>query len=291
MLVRPTLHAKYVANVPRPNRNIEIDTVWAGARPLLVRLSQPAGALEERFVELRAIHDGRSISFLARWVDMSGDGARVRVRVRTNPDADDQASEIPDDERRVWVWDPSARRYFLREIATSLFAFKFCISGSPEACMLNGEEGVYDVWEWRAGWSHIFGYAEDRRLVISVNPPARGLSVVYPSAIPGQAVYMQWQEDAGEPPYTLVDRPRDFQRRLMYGIKAQNPTGSAADVLAEAVHENSLWMLEVKRLLETGYRDDYQISGNGLHPFAIALSDGQEGRSHYTSDLLYLRLD
>ncbi len=247
---------------------------------------------EGRIAVLRAIHDGQSLSILAVWGDATGSGEPRDWNwdaQKKNYSPNDKPKE--DIERRSWILDPRSRQYYLLETPTDLFAVKFCIGGSPKACMMSGEEGVFDVWEWRAGWSHVSGYADDRKLTISRTDPGSKEVKVY--SLPGMknVIYMLWQNDAGDLPYVLTPRPTRPQGPAMPGIKAQNPTGSAGDVLAEAVYQNKTWMLELWRALDTGHDDDYPIKGRGPHDFSIALTDDQEGAEHFTSDLISLYLD
>lgn len=267
-LVRPTLHAAEVESVLKPNQKIEIKTMWAKAKPLVVRLRQPGRTGGGVDVSLRAVHDGRAISLLAMWVDPTESGERLE-----------------------WRWSQPSGKYYEVMEPTDMFAAKLCISGSQKACMMTGEEGVYDVWQWRAGWSHVSGHADDRTLTISRTPPEAGEAQAYPLGDTGEAVYMLWRNDEGDMPYEFAPRPMQFKRPLMPGIKSREATGSAGDVLAEAVYQEGAWMLELWRLLETKNADDYQIKGSGPHKLSIAVGNGQEGPDHYTSEMIYLELD
>jgi hypothetical protein len=294
-LSRGVLRARSIESVPKPNRLIERKSIWGKTKPLRVRLNPPpttpgTSALSEGIdVTLYAIHDGRAISFLAVWPDSTGSIERRRwVFDPETRQYNANVSPIEALERRSWVWNDKTRQYFMLETPTDFFAFKFCISGSPRACMMTGEEGVYDVWQWRAGWSHISGFADDRRLIISRERPQAGEFRSYPTK---GLVHLQWIEDRGDLPLSTVARPTAFKRNTMAAIQASKPTGSAGDVLAEAIHEDYAWWLEVWRLLDTGHEDDYQFKGRGPHPFSIALTDGTEGQQHFTSDLINLYLD
>jgi hypothetical protein len=251
-----------------------MNSVWREARPLVVTLdANAAGADGGMRVALRAIHDRRAISILAMWND---------------------PTESQD--RLTWLWDHRSRQYYQVETPTDLFALKFCIEGAPEACMMTGQEGVYDVWEWRAGWTHLTGYADDRKLVIGRSPPSSGDFQSYPLAQPvdllsrglDNVIHVQWHNDEGELPYEFVPRPPRYETPSVYGIRARNPTGSAADVLAEAVYENGAWAVEFWRLLHTGFDDDYSFDIDRTHAFSIAATDGQEGQAHLTSGLIRL---
>ncbi|MBI1784600.1 hypothetical protein HYR69_05595, partial [Candidatus Sumerlaeota bacterium] len=294
-----------VESVIKPNRLIEVNSMWAKCKPLTVKLHRPGGMMgsgdEAWSVDLKAVHDGRALSLLAVWADGSAPGERVtytvdpKFRKRKPGEPEDDLAQ----ERVSWVWDNHSRQYFRAETPADLFAVKFCLSGSSKACMMNGDEGTYDVWEWRDGWSHITGYADDRKLIVTRKQPASGPYNAYPipvmlsSSSPDaeDMIYVQWEEDAGDLPYEFTPRPLRFERPIMPGIRARTPSGSAGDVLAEAIHQQGTWALELWRLLKTGHDDDYQLEGKGPHAFSIAVTDGQEGQAHFTSDLIYLYLD
>ena len=158
-----------------PRCVIETRTLWAGAKPLRVRVSPALGRGPHRVVELRAVHDGTVLSILAIWNDLTDVGSR-----------------------RVWAWDARSRQYYLRESETDMLAFKFTLSGSPKACMMTGEEGVYDVWQWRSGWNDAYGYADDGTLTISRTPLDYDDVRVYPMPGEGKMLYLRWEEELGK---------------------------------------------------------------------------------------------
>jgi len=281
---RPRLTAERVEAVPRPNRTIEWGAIWGAARPARLTLAAAmAAGRGSRPVELRAIHDGEAVAFLAIWPDV----------LRSDPGGlieGESDSDFVEPERLAWVWNDRSGGYFLRQTPTDFFAFKFRIAGDESACMLNGREGLFDVWLWRAGWSRHFGYAEDLRLRISRAPLDRTRARAYPLPGSREPIYLQWIADAGRPPYRDLPRPTEFRRPATFAIVAHEPTESAGDVLAEAVWENGFWMLEVRRALATGHPDDAPLVGRGPHRLSIALGDEEEGGAHFTSELIDLYL-
>lgn len=279
---QPTLRVAEIQSVPRPNRLIEINSIWAEAKPLTVKVKTPgimSGMTNDdgsRTVTLRAVHDGRAISILATWHD---------------------PTESRD--RSMWVWNDKSNQYFRLDTPCDLFAIKFCIEGSEDACMMSGGEGVYDVWEWRGGWTHLTGYAEDQVLRITRTRPDSGQFTQYPlggpaelgSGLPTDSIFIHWMPDKGTLPYEWVPRPRRRERAVMNAIRARPPTESTGDVLAEAVYQDRGWALELYRTLTTGQEDDYAIKANVPHKFSIAITDGQEGSQHLTSDLIRMKLE
>jgi hypothetical protein len=268
-LSKPTLHAKSVGLVARPNRLIESGTMWEGTRPLLVTLRNAQIPGHTLRVELRAIHDGKSLGLLAFWPD-----------------------DTPiDPYERSWVLAPGNEHYALYELPPDTFAIKFRLEGAETACMMTGEEGVYDLWQWRAGWSNISGYADNSRMFITRTPPESGKFSTYLSPVGGPPIYIQIVPDEGRPPYELAGRPQEKRYRVVPGLAPQNPTGSQADVLAEGLHQGGVYFVEFKRDLITGHDDDFQFEGRGPFSFSIAITNDGGGQSHFTSDLLRLRLE
>lgn len=269
-LGRPRLIAKKIDHVPDPNRLIEVNSIWKDARPLIVRVRNPINPGSVSAVSLQAVHDGGWLSVLARWPDTT------------------EATEIS----RAWVWSAPSTQYYLRELPTDMFAMKFALSGAQQACMMTGEEGVYDVWQWKSGWNRVYGFADDRKLVISrTESQLPGFTRSFPLAPGEPPIFLTWIEDAGDPPYQMRGRPRSRGNLNEFGIVARPPSGSRADILAEGIYQESGYFLELKRALNTGFEDDYTFEGKGPHPFAIAVTDNDEGQAHYTSELIDLYLE
>lgn len=266
-LGQPALHAGSVDRVPDPNGMIEIKSLYANAKPLTIEVRQPLGG-GVRAVQMRAIHDGSRIGLFAVWRDLT-----------------------PTENRLNWIWEPKARQYYLREIPTDNFAVKFRISGSDEACMMTGAEGVFDVWQWRSGWSDILGYADDRKLTISRKALPSERATIWPVKGTGDPVYLLFEEDAGKPPYEPRSRPLSFERNIVPGIKPISPQGSLADLLCKSTYDHGTYQIEITRALNTGHEDDSPIERNTTTPFSIAITDGEAGQNHYTSGLIRLLLD
>lgn len=265
----PTLEARRVNTVLRPNRLIEEGSLWKDAKPLVIKLENAQLPGDTLRVALRAVHDGQALGLLLYWPDRT-------------PILDNQ---------RSWVRSPEGSQYFLREFPPDSLSLKFSLSGSEAACMMTGEEGEYDLWRWRAGWSNISGYADDGRMLIRRSPPESGTFSTYAGVVPGSPIYIQVLPDAGRPPYTLAERPRERSYHTLPGLAPQRPSESQADILAEGIHQAGSYFVEIQRLLETPYSDDFQFVGKGPFAFSLAITNDGEGQAHYTSGLLRLRLD
>lgn len=268
-LFGPTLKADRIGTVLRPNRLIEEGSMWGDAKPLVITLYNAQLPQDTMQVALRAVHDGESLSLLVQWAD----------RTPIEP------------YERSWVLPQDSTEYFLREYPPDTFAIKFCLTGADTACMMTGEEGDYDLWQWRAGWSNVAGYADDGRMLIRRLPPETGEYSTFSGAVQGTPIYIQIVPDEGDPPYTVAERPREKSYHTLPGLAPQQPTKSQADVLAEGIHQANTYFVEFERALETGHNDDYQFRGKGPFTFSIAITNDGRGQAHYTSKLLKLKLD
>lgn len=268
-LFPPTLEAKRVKVVLRPNRIIEAGSMWEKAAPLRLTLHNaqlPSMTLE---MTLRAVHDGESLGLLAHWPDPTP----------------------VEPYERSWILRQGAQNYVLMEQPPDTLSFKFRLTGAETACMMTGEEGIYDLWHWRAGWSNISGYADDKRMIIRRTPPESGEFQTYGGIVEGAPIYLQTLPDEGRPPYELAGRPREKKYHTLPGLAPQIPTGSQGDILAEGLHQAGAYVVEFKRPLRTGHDDDFQFEGKGPFLFSVAVTRDGRGQSHYTSDLIRLKLD
>lgn len=268
-LFGPALQADRVKTVLRPNRLIEENSLWKDAEPLVVTLHNAQLPQDTMQLVLRAVHDGQALGLLVNWRD--------RTPIVGH--------------ERSWVRAPDADQYYLQELPPDTFSIKFSLSGDRDACMMTGREGDYDLWRWRAGWSNIAGFADDGRMLIRRSPPESGDFATYGGVVSGPPIYIQVLPDAGRPPYTLAERPRERSYHTLPGLTPQVPSDSQADILAEGLHQAGGYWVELHRLLKTGHDDDFQFEGDGPFYFSIAVTNDGEGQAHYTSDLLKLQLN
>lgn len=283
------MHAAWVSGVPVPTGIIRSD-LWNQASELTVTVHRGAGkAAESRQVSLKAIHDGRAISIMARWADESETFVR-----------------------RAWVWNAQKKDYDLETYEVDQCALLWPLSPAVSFCMLDGRDASYDVWQWRAGWSDISGYAEDRRVVIRAYPkdavPPEAVGPLYPSQDGDERVEILWAEDEGIGGTRPTSKPEEKTRLRMPGGEKDEARGSAADIRVGSHYqprlhkgENKIWQIGEKGnewtvqfyrlLVASSPQEDYAIRGRGPHPFAVAIWDNENAGNHFTSGPIQLLLE
>lgn len=288
----PTLHAVWATKVPLPNGFVETYP-WEKAPTLTVNAHRGNGWMTETWrVQLKACTDGRSLSILVRWIDP-------------------HESQVG----RFWVWDDKRNGYQLQTFPIDQCAILWPITPKASLDPWRGKDAVYDLWHWKAGWSDLSGYADDRRLIARHHPPGTRPEQVtgrlYPMGKRQKMVELEWVDDAGTPGTQSVPRPMTFLRhREMGAVASDEARGSVADVRAQGVYTPKVhsasdkvntwryspqgddWFLEFYRLLVTESKagDDYQIRGRGPHSLAIMLWDSEAGNSFYITDPIRLKL-
>lgn len=301
--MRPTLHATAVEAVPLPMSMIE-SQLWQKAKPVRVKLTQTSG--QSISAEVRAIHDGRTISFLIAWPDQT-ESLITKAWVRNKPGDPWHTEEVLND--RLWLMFP--------------------LTKSASFDIYRGPDAQYDVWQWQAAWSNVSGYADDGRLVVKYrpgpNPPQDAESVVYPSADGKGYVEQLWRDDGGGPGTIAQNQPKPTEVHSVVPAGIANPYagGGAIDVRAIGSYSRqdlnsttTFWnsrgertpgywfgespteerpgsyFVKFHRLLRTASdEEDYQLSGPGPHPFAVAVIDNRAGNQPFISKPLELVIE
>lgn len=299
-----TLQARWVRGVPEPNQLIETD-LWGPARPVVVKVSRGTGRTAEwRHVQLRAIHDDRALSILARWYD-----------------------DTPDQTARWWTWDPSGGRYRLVEEPGDWIAIRWPLAGTASTDPLAYREGRFDLWRWRAGWTDASGIADDmvlhrRPTAVEDRPATCGETVRYRARTDPGLVELTRRMDPGRPGTQPTDRPWMHERPVMPGLESVRATGSAADVQALGLYDrpesyreferytgpaassihllfdpaleraHGSWSVEFHRLLVTGDKqNDRQMRGAEPCRLAIEVLDARFGEVPFSSGPIRLILE
>ena len=153
--------------------------------------------------------------------------------------------------------------------------------------MLSGNEGVADLWYWRAARTNPAGFAEDGSLTVSTKriPKAN-----FYQAKNRKTVWVKESRDSWTSPYrSQVAGAYEGDRVRRYVTRA--PTGSAADVTAKGAWKNWTWTVEFSRLLETGDPADAVFPLKKDRYFSVAVFNGRERSEHSASEELRLRLE
>lgn len=301
--LRPTLHVAYNDPTPLPTSLIET-AIWEKARPLKVKLTQPGG--QTTTAEIRAVHDGRAISFLIAWPDQS-EAVISKVWVHRSKDAPWILEDVLTD--RIWLMLP--------------------LSQNAPLDIFRATNSQYDVWQWQASWSNESGYAEDGRLIVKHHPgpepPKEHGGILFASPDGNGFIEQTWHDDEGNVGTIARPQPLPYDAKSVLPAPMASPyaSGSAIDVRVLGAYSRqqtesatTFWtkrggrvpgywfgekppedvagsyFVRYYRFLKTEARDeDYQFDGRGPHPFALAIVDNKSGAQPYVSRPLRLMLD
>ncbi|MEO5377678.1 MAG: ethylbenzene dehydrogenase-related protein [Magnetococcus sp. DMHC-6] len=160
----------------------------------------------------------------------------------------------PDLQDRPWEWhDNKYRRSKMRD---DMFAIRFHLSGTYDACMLPKKPTTYqtDLWRWSAGRSNLAGLAEDMYQTISTDPLTDATEYGEEGI---DKVYIKKTMDEGAPFYkTFTPSANKQENRMSSFTLTQDGSGSLTDVTAKGIWKDQFWHLEMARKLNTGYTDD-----------------------------------
>lgn len=281
----PTLRALRVDRVPLPADVLQ-EYLWNRAPALvLTARRETTGGDDTIQVQVRALTDGRVVSFLIVWPD-----------------------NVESLERAAWLWSVERERFELYTQDVDLCAVMWPLSESADFDPFTVRPSVYDIWLWQAGWSDFSGYADDYRLEIGPageDEASTGEREVYFARDRRTRIAANWIPDPGIPGTVFAERPRYRREDYVPGAAVARPTRSQRDVLVRSLYnifragrvntwfktggrsrvgswfaggtqayEQGYWLVEIYRELTTPDKEnDYQISGEGPHRFAIVIGD------------------
>ena len=185
-------------------------------------------------VELKAVRTDDRIFFLARWKDDS-----------------------KDDQHKPWKWegDKETGEYKAGNEREDRLAFMFHLKGEFHANMLNDNDRVVDVWQWKAARTNPAGIIHDKSHIYSKDPLKGKYSIHYTES--GNEVYVSRPGDGGVSPYksNKID-PFVYQGDMVPRYIPFIPENQdAVDVKAKGVWQSGFWTVEVGRDLDTGHAD------------------------------------
>jgi hypothetical protein len=291
----PTLVVAQVDAVPLPNNAYE-DSIWSRAKPIEVTMRRGAGpTLQERPLQLRAIHDGRALSIMATWPD------------------DTRAIE-----RQAWIWDERAERYRPEHSEADQLTLLWALDPASDFDLIGGDAGNYDAWRWISGWTDLSGVAEDGRILTRLHPAQSDRAalegVILPATRREGLVSVAWLDDPGVSGTYAAPQPEYRQKERMAGGLVRTADGSIADVKARSIYnrfpddhpttwfyskgnktpgnwlgqdaygEQGYWLVEFHRLFTTADEErDLAFRDAGPHRFAVMLADRETGINQYLS--------
>jgi hypothetical protein len=160
----------------------------------------------------------------------------------------DAAADV---EHRLWQW--RGDKYADNKQREDMLALRFHISGDFDRSMLSTKAYTVDVWLWSAARTNPGGIAEDLSHHISTAMQENAAEHVMPD---GKTIYIKKSRDAGNPPYKLLPRPKEFKGDKLPSFESATASGSSADVAAKGEWKSGHWQLEFGRALDTGHADD-----------------------------------
>lgn len=227
------------------------DDVWRQAQPLeiVVKRVLPPNLGASTHVRLRSVHTVTHVYFLADWDDETKDDAA----------------------HKPWAWNATKNAYEEGVDREDMFTLAFEHTGRFTADMLSGEEGVWDIWQWKATRTNPQGFAMDRTHRYARERPSWKAN--RHTARDGRDIWIARPEDAGET--VEIKRPAltGYQGALVPQYLLGTPSGSAADVRAKGTWAGGRWILEFERALNTGHSDDTPFDPRRSYKMAVAAHD------------------
>jgi len=242
------------------------DPAWADAPELTIPVG---GAAKVKQVQVRAVHDSRTVYLLMRWVDATHDA--------TN---------------RPWLWSAEDKTYRQSSQMDDGAAIMLFGASAPDGgCMLDGQEWQGDSWMWRANWSDISGLADDT--VMRGSRDRLPQSNPYPAGDGSGQVWISRNTDAGTPGWSFFI-PLEFTGPVVGSYQAAKARGSRADVASRGTWTNTgdapTWTVEFSRALVTGHDDDQPLAVGQPAVIAFAVYDQADKANHSASGLVRLEL-
>ena len=200
-----------------------------------------------------------------------------------------------DTKYKTWQWQN--KQYKRGEQRDDMFAIRFLLDGTYNACMLpeklpeklpeNDATYKMDVWLWSAGRSNLASLAED--MVHTISDQFMEDSAEYPLAH-NRTIYIKKRRDSGDSFFgnTRPDR-KIFQGQTLPGV-ILNGAGSESlvDVSATGHWKKGYWLLEMSRKLVTGHADDVAFLPGRIIPGGIAVfNKGSAEHKSVAGNLLF----
>ncbi len=245
----PRLVSIFVDKSPTIDGNAD-DGAWRAAIPLELsasRVIEPNIGVSTH-VQISSVYTDTSLFFLVRWDDPTEDASH-----------------------KSWIWNKKSKAYEEGQDREDMFAIAFEFIGTFTGDMLSGEEGIWDVWHWKAARTNPQGYAMDKTHVYSKTKPERKANSY--KAKNGLDIWIERPEDKGDSVEKKQKPPETHQGDKIPQYVAGTPSASAADVKAKAKRANGKWTLEMERALNTENPDDVTFDPRLSYRMAIAPFD------------------
>lgn len=196
------------------------------------------------------------------------------------------AQWIDDTENKIhkpFIWNESEERYTRGPQREDRFSIQFGMEGEYTTQWFSGKEFKADMWHWKSSRTNPVNLAHDKMTVISSNPIKKSYKATTKE---GKIIYLYRPSDSGEPIYYSKRYSIKEKEMMPKYLFKQNPSGSITDVKAKGIWKNGLWMLELKRKLDTGNNDDVIFTKGNQVKSGIGIFNASEANDHNISEVI-----
>lgn len=164
-------------------------------------------------------------------------------------------------------------------------------------------QGMFlDLWDWRAAHTNPVGFAADE-FILEYRNEDQGKQVWTP-----QTTDLKWMYDPdllGAGAIRIEDIAKNINDLhlvkdknavafiaeenfatgdLIPAILLDEPSESAADIMANGSYSDGIWTVEIRRKLDTGHADDHKLVAGTIYDIAFAIHDDNiVNRNHHVS--------
>lgn len=223
-----------------------------------------------------------------------GDDSPIDVRVSAVCTADEifflvsWPDESKDDTHKTWVWNETAKAYQEGPDREDVVALAFAHTGVFSGDMLDGQEAVWDVWQWKAARTGPSGHAMDKtHRYTKAKPEGSAKSF---EARDGSTIWIARPEDAGDPVEKKQPAPSTFTEERVSQYIIGSPKGSAADVHSKGQWGDGRWTVEFSRKIDTGNADDTSFAQGIPVSMSVAVFDHVEHIHHRVAQVWELEV-
>ena len=184
---------------------------------------------------------------------------------------------------KPFVWNDKEARYIRGPQREDRFSIQFEMAGDYTTEWFSGNEFQADMWHWKSSRTNPVGLVHDKMTIISTAPLKRAYKTV---AKNGKIIYLYRPSDAGDDIYfgkRYSQKEKDIMPKYLF---SDHPKGSITDVKANGVWKNGMWLLEIKRKMDTGHPDDLVFVKGKAVKAGIGIFNHSETDDHTISETL-----
>ena len=184
---------------------------------------------------------------------------------------------------KPFIWNESEERYVRGPQREDRFSIQFAMDGDYTTQWFSGKEFKADMWHWKSSRTNPVNLAHDKMTIISSTPMKQAYKT---TAMDGKTIYLYRPSDSGESIYYSKRYSLKEKEIMPKYLFSQNPKGSVVDVKAKGVWRNGMWMLELKRKLNTGNEDDIAFIEKSTVKSGIGIFNSSEADDHNISEVI-----